>query len=680
MSVSPSSGVPGPEPRFPWWPWMPPRVRDMLADFFPRRRPQEAPPSDTATFPQHLRLYPRKQRRQPFEFPCPHARAPYEPQLGLWAPTREGILKRRWLMWLVYRLGFTLTPMLLFLFLPLPWYFRALLALWWLVLAEFPRWRGRRMAAYYLADIFDLRQRGTPLYRKRQEAQKDKDKHAQESLPFLNPRAVAEQFLEERVFGRNGKRYFLDIPFIGRVMWIVANGIDALPPLAWLLNYSPLRHAAQPPIALRKNQQLDDRHPRIQQALWLGGIHWWFLDEYTGVVLDHPKTRAFRALIGPTFGQKPRLQSLPISEEEDEDFVIPGERILSEEYGEIQPRLIPAVNEQLEKAVPQAFFNRGFEQVHLTLEFGTYEYQTKTTWYRTRDGIRVEIRNLKVTAEFVPYPYKRLLKVLCLLLHRDQPVRLGAPWHEDWLAHLDSRFLLQREMRRAVSSALAHFVRSHTLEQLMAAFYPAAQIDKDLLRGKRELRQLSKMRRHREASPTAPLKPATFEEFKAQLRRRLENAGFRLLAVEGPYWHIPERLEQVHDALLRDIARIRRWREALRAQYWDEMGLNWILTQLQRVTTLSRKLDEYPLQPPNENLVKDILATLGAPLLEGLRRWQQEEHSWYPDIRDVQRNMDEATDLLKSKAPYPTKEEFDEALNILNGFVSLWRMKLHTRP
>ncbi len=289
------------------------------------------------------------------------------------------------------------------------------MGLWYAFLA-WVRHRARRMAAWYQQDIFDLKERGTPLQRHLQRhilPQEDgqpilKDEEnaippMDDERPVISPLQVAEIFLETHLFG----------PPHGRIR----------------------------PIALKRSHGLNLQDPTVQIALWLGGPCWWYLDAYSAVVLENPQGY-FRILQGPTFPQK-AMDHLP-SEAAVEDL-----------------------DARIQKFIPKEFYSWGFERLRRTFHLHPYTVTIHDHWLRSRDGIWVKVRQCQVRA-MPDFRSPAFLETLCTLVRREAG-KDGQTWMDEWLEALEGRSLFQQEIRSAVIGALNTYVRQHTLSQILHA-------------------------------------------------------------------------------------------------------------------------------------------------------------------------------------------------------------------
>ena len=282
----------------------------------------------------------------------------------------------------------------------------------WAGFLVWARRRARRIAAWYQQDIFDLKERGTPLQRYLQRSkpvpagskplQAARGEISEEDEGgLLSPLRVTEAFLETLLFG---------------------------PPGGYI-----------PSIELRRSRGLNLRDPTVQTALWLGGPCWWYLDAYSAVVLENPQG-FFRILQGPTFPSK-AISRLPSGVH------------VSDSDAQIQP------------FIPPEFYSWGFERLRRTFRFHPYTVAVHDHWLRSREGVRVKVLRCQVRA--VPdFSSPTFLETLCTLVRRE-PGKDGQHWMEEWLEALEGRSLLQQEIQSALAEALNAYVSRHTLAQIL---------------------------------------------------------------------------------------------------------------------------------------------------------------------------------------------------------------------
>ncbi len=558
----------------------------------------------------------------------------------------KAIARRRRNLWL-YRMlwvglpalaiawAFLTTPVLA----PRAWYrwalFGGLLGLGWMWFWESARKAARFRVAQYQVDVFDLQERGAPLWRyletKRKEEAKKKGKVFQtDEIPLWpSPIQVAETFLEENLFGRNGP-YSQCTRLLGLFF-------------PFLLAYTPWYQAPVPSVPLKKGSRLfHPPKPDWQQLLWLGGQYLWYLDEHFAVALNHPTSDAFRVLVGPTFPP-------------DVSFDLIDQGLCG-----------VSIEKQREEQAPSEFFNRAFERPHVVFRFGEYTVKPGEINLRTRDGILIQVKGLEVTAEFRPTSYRKLQRFLCHFLRHDKPG--DPPWFNDWMEHLNPDFLLKRELRGIVMGTMASFIREHTLEQIVNLLEPAGEEEKTLRYANYYLQRLQQMRQESATARTA----ASFVTLEQRLRERLRQIGFELKTLRLPTWRIPEELEQAHRAALANVRRLRGQLYEIRYRYYDRFYQEWFLEQFTRAVQLAHQLEQQSARTRRadvDDLFLEILDALVRPLFIGVDTWARKAPTWYGGRPLFQKPRE--WDDLEPEPPYPTQEAFMRALTRLRHFLSL---------
>ncbi len=440
--------------------------------------------------------------------------------------------------------------------------------LWWGFLG-WARRRARRIAAWYQQDIFDLKERGTPLQR-----------YLQQRLARSSPSPAP------------GKEETGGLRQVDQIT--IPEDIEGLKELADLLMMSPLQVAETfletqlfgpprgriRPIALKRSQDLNLHDPTVQTALWLGGPCWWYLDGYSAVVLENPQG-FFRILQGPTFPQKV-MDHLPPDMDVD------------------------TLDARIQKFIPQAFYSWGFERLRRTFRLYPYTVTIKDRWLRSREGIRVKVRQCQVRA--VPdFRSPTFLETLCHLVRREAG-KDGQSWMEEWLEALQGRTLLQQEIRAAVMGALSGFVRQHTLDQILhAALDLPAQ----------------------EPSKRLPQREAPgLQALRQRIEQALKSRGFLLEEViTFPQWEIPERLRQQRNARLRQFRDLQQQERKIRETKYAETVQTWLTDHTQKLIPIARRVEAG--DPDFLGLVRQALEVMLRTLMEGLDLWEQRASTWY---------------------------------------------------
>jgi len=363
-----------------------------------------------------------------------------------------------------------------------------------------------------------------------------------EDLLMMSPLQVAETFLETQLFG----------PPRGRIR----------------------------PIALKRSQDLNLHDPTVQTALWLGGPCWWYLDGYSAVVLENPQG-FFRILQGPTFPQKV-MDHLPPDMDVD------------------------TLDARIQRFIPQAFYSWGFERLRRTFRLYPYTVTIKDRWLRSREGIRVKVRQCQVRA--VPdFRSPTYLETLCRLVRREAG-KDGQSWMEEWLEALQGRTLFQQEIRAAVMGALSGFVRQHTLDQILhAALDLPAQ----------------------EPSKRPPRSEASgLQALRQRIEQALKSRGFLLEEViTFPQWEIPEHLRKQRNARLRQFRDLQRREREIREELYPRTVQEWITEHTQGLIAIARRVEAG--DPDFLGLVRQALSAMLDTLMEGLGFWEQRVPTWY---------------------------------------------------
>ncbi len=448
----------------------------------------------------------------------------------------------------------------------------AALILLWIISVEWIRKGALRMAAWYQQDIFDLKERGTPLYRAQEQvaglkqltAEVDLSEELSEELTLLEeekegqpyfriaPLEISERFLQAKLSGHN---------------------------LPW--------------VTIRRTEPLNLHRPEVQVALWLGGPNVWHLDRHTVVVLEQPARPYFRVLRGPTIDSLPKEKSF---------FQVPWEKDR---------------REALLKHIRPEFISRDFERLRRVFILQPYVVAVGPLALRTRDGILIEMPRCEIRATF-GYGSARALRELCVLLLQERG-REGLSWDQEWLDALDGQGFLRKALKAFLTGAVRTFVQSHTLEQLLYDF----QAPEETL--------MSIQERLRKQGEEPPLSPASLEDFRRLLEDRLRRVGFRLEDVRvPPTWRLPKTLRQAQKGWLQQFRTLKR-REQQLEEDLVHYYRGFLGECLRPMVSLADQVSEDEV--PFLETARKLLSRLQHQLGEGLFLWQDWEARWYEDAQ-----------------------------------------------